>query len=72
MVFEFSPDPEVERVVKSDNHGRFQRRGKAAPNLGLHQIGSSSFRAKQPGAHREGRPHHYEAACPQHRPNQGR
>lgn len=33
LVFDFSPDPEIERVIKSDKHGTFQRRGLPVPRF---------------------------------------
>jgi hypothetical protein len=33
VVFEFSPDPNVERVIESDKHGTFQRRGLPVPKI---------------------------------------
>jgi len=33
MVFEFSPDPEVERITKDDKYGTFQRRGVPVPKF---------------------------------------
>jgi hypothetical protein len=33
LEFEFSPDPEVERIIDSDRHGTFRRRGLPVPRF---------------------------------------